>query len=108
MKGDKEMTITTVTNGFVADRIQKMLEVFEKAAEKLFPECEVEHFFYGDKISMTDLRLASGHYAHFTISENRVGLSGYTCSYEELKAFESLTYRDELYNGKLMQLFYPN
>lgn len=98
------MTINTNTNGYTAENIQKMIDIFNKAAEKLFPECEVEHFYYGDKLSMTDIRLNPGHYAHFNITEKRVSLDGYECSRDELMIFQSMTYRDELYNGKLMQI----
>lgn len=98
------MTINTNTNGYTAEGIQKMIAVFNKVAEKFFPECEVEHFYYGDRLSMTDIRLGNGHYAHFNITENRVSLSGFTCTNEQYMIFRSMTYRDECYNGKLMQL----
>jgi hypothetical protein len=98
------MTIINNSNGYTASGIQKMLNTFNNAAEKLFPACEIEHFYYGDKLSMTTLRLRPGRYAHFNISENRVSLTGYECSREELTTFQSMTYKDELYKGNLLQL----
>lgn len=98
------MKIETKKNGFEGSGIQAMIAVFNKAAENLFPECKVEHFYYGEGLSMTDLSIAPNHYAHFSISKDRVGLGGYTCSFEELEKFKSMTHNDELYKGKLLQI----
>lgn len=98
------MTINTISNGYKAEGVQKLIDLFNKAAEKLFPECEVEHFYYGDKISMTDVRLYPGCYAHFSIGENRVSLTGWTCKRDDLMKFQSMTYKDDLYAGKLLQI----
>ena len=99
--------IETKTNGYVAAGIQSMIKTFEKVAAHLFPGCLVRHFYYGDHIDMADViigELGKGHYAHFNISANRVSLTGYTLTDDQLKKCESMTYRDECYNGKLMAL----
>lgn len=98
------ITIETKTNGYAAELVQGMIRKFEKVAERLFHSCTVKHFYYGDALDMADIVLSPGKYAHFNISSNRVSLTGYTCSSEELLKFESMTYRDELYNGKLLEL----
>ena len=100
------MTIKTKTNGYDADGIQKMLGIFNKAAEKLFPECEVEHFYYGDNLIFSDIRLGVGHYGHFSITAKEVHFSGYECSKEELMKFQSLTHNDWLYKnqGRLLEI----
>lgn len=98
------MTIKIQDNGYEARGIQRIISIFNTVAGKLFPECEVEHFYYGDKLSMTDVRLEPGRYAHFNISEKRVSLNGYTCSRDDLILFQNMTHNDELYKGKLMQL----
>jgi hypothetical protein len=81
-----------------------MIASFEKAAEKLFSECTVKHFYYGDYLDMADIVLEPGKYTHFIIASKRVSLTGYTCSREELAKFESLTYNDELYDGQLFKI----
>ncbi|MEL7608125.1 MAG: hypothetical protein AAGU74_01305 [Bacillota bacterium] len=98
------MNTETKTNGYEAERIQPMIAKFERAAQKLFPDCTIRHFYYGDCLDMVDVLLAPGRYAHFNVSANRVSLTGYTCSDEDLKKFESMTYRDELYSGKLLDI----
>ncbi len=70
----------------------------------MFPDGTMNHFYYGDHLDMADILLEPGRYAHFNVSANRVSLCGYTCSDDDLKKFESLTYRDECYNGKLLEI----
>ena len=94
------MTVNTKANGYEATGLQKMIAVFDRAAQKLFPDCDVEHFYYGDTIDMVDVRLAPGKYAHFNLTSKRGSLNGYTCSREALEKFKSMTYRDELYTSK--------
>ncbi|HMM32389.1 MAG TPA: hypothetical protein PKB13_11515 [Clostridia bacterium] len=98
------MNIETKTNGYTAQGIQPMITKFEQAAQKLFPDGTMNHFYYGDHLDMADILLEPGRYAHFNVSANRVSLCGYTCSDDDLKKFESLTYRDECYNGKLLEI----
>lgn len=98
------ITIETKTNGYTAETVQDMIRKFEKATERLFPGCTVRHFYYGDTLDMADVVLKPGRYAHFNVTAKRVSLCGYTCSSEELLKFESMTYKDELYNGKLLEL----
>lgn len=98
------MTTTTKTNGYTASALQPTISLFERAAEIMFPDCTLEHFYYGDKIDMVDLIISKGRYAHFSISINRVGLGGYTCSSEELAAFEAMTLNDRLYESHLIEI----
>lgn len=98
------MKIESKTNGYTAEGLQSMIMTFENAAKKLFPECTVKHFYYGNRLDMADIVLGPGKYAHFNIASKRVSLTGYTCSNEELARFESMTYKDELYDGQLLEL----
>lgn len=100
----KNITTLTKTNGYQAAGLQDLIAKFEKVAGKLFPGCTVSHFYYGDHCDMADLFIGDD-YAHFCIYATRVSLNGYTCSTNNtLKKFESMTLRDELYDGKLLQL----
>lgn len=100
------MTITVKTNGYQADDLQTNIALFNKATEKLFPNCTVEHFYYGDNIDMADIYLndEGKHYAQYTITRKVVSLGGYTCTHEQLETFMSMTMNDWLYNGKLAEL----
>jgi hypothetical protein len=98
------MKIELKTNGYAAESLQPMINIFDKVAERLFPECTVKHFYYGNYLDMADIVLASGKYAHFNIASKRVSLTGYTCSSEELAKFESMTHNDELYDGRLLKI----
>lgn len=98
------MKIKLKTNGYTAQNLQPLKEVFEIAVEKLFPECTLNHFYYGDHIDMVTISLKPGTYAHFSITSKHVGLTGYTCEKEDLSKFESLTYKDPLYKSKLFEL----
>lgn len=82
------MQITT--NGYTNDAYASTFERFNDMAAKNFPSATVKHFFYGDHISMADIVLEDGHYAHFNVSKGRISLTGYTCSNEELAAFRSM------------------
>ena len=94
----------TKTNGYTAETIQGMIKTFEKVAARLFPGCLVRHFYYGERLDMADIALGEGHYAHFNITANRVSLTGYTLSNEQLKKCESMTHKDECYDGRLLHL----
>lgn len=98
------INITVKDNGYKAEGLQEMIQSFNTAAAKLFPGCEVEHFYYGDNCSFSDIRLGNGHYGHFSISAKRVGLGGYTCTSGQLAAFKRMTYKDECYSGELLSL----
>lgn len=98
------MTVETKSNGYKAEILQPMINTFETAAIKVYPECTINHFYYGDACDMVTLLLENNQYAHFNIYKNRVSLTGYTCSDENLSKFESMTYKDECYCGKLLQL----
>lgn len=100
---DKQLT-TTKTNGYKAETIQDMIQKFEKAARKLFPGCTIRHFYYGDYLDMADIVLKPGEYAHFNVRADRVSMNGYTCRGEDLCMFGSLTYNDECYEGKLLEI----
>lgn len=98
------MTITIKDNGFKAEKIQDMVAVFNTAAEKVFGEGEIEHFYYGDACDMADIRLPNGNYGHYCIGANRVSFTGYTASCENYSKMATLTYNDECYRGYLFQI----
>lgn len=99
-----KITVETQSNGYKAEGIQSMIRKFEQAAAYLFPGCTVRHFYYGDSLDMADVVLEPGRYAHFNVTAKRVSLSGYTCSSGDLEMFGSMTYNDELYDGKLQEI----
>jgi len=96
--------IETKTNGYKAEGLQTMIAKFEKVAADLFPGCTVSHFYYGDHLDMADLIVRPGDCCHFNITANRVSLNGYGGTHEDVAKWQSMTYRDELYDGKLMEL----
>ena len=104
----ESITIKTKTNGYRAEGLQDLIHKFEKAAAKLFPGCTVSHFYYGDHVDMADLGVRPGDYAHFNIYADRVSLNGYAGSHEDVTKWESMTYRDELYDGRLLELAESN
>jgi hypothetical protein len=85
------MKIETQDNGYKASSLLSMISTFNKTAKEFFPDCTVKHFFYGDTLDMADIILTTGIYAHFNISENRVSLTGYTCSPEQYLSFCEIT-----------------
>ena len=95
------MTIETKTNGYKAEGLQEMIRIFNKAAETLFGECTIEHFYYGDRLDMISITLPNRNYGHFNLTANRVSFNGHTCSCDEGVRFEMLTFNDELYKGNL-------
>lgn len=98
------LNIETKTNGYEAKEIQDMKGTFEKAVEKVFGECTVRHFYYGDRLDMVNIIFDDGDYAQFNITMNRVSLGGYSMTDERLKKCGGLTYRDELYKGRLFEI----
>lgn len=93
------------TNGYEAKELQNFIKLFDKAVVNQFGEdVTISHFYYGDNVDMVDVILSNGHYACYNIYKNGVHMSGYTFSKEEAPIFESLTYNDECYNGKLMEV----
>lgn len=96
--------IETKTNGYTAEGLQEIIAKFEKAAAKLFPGCTVSHFYYGDRLDMADLIVRPGDYAHFNIYASSVRLNGYAGMNDDCRKYEMLTWNDELYEGKLMEL----
>ena len=98
------MKTETKTNGYRAEGIQEMIATFEKAAESLFPDCEIRHFYYGDYLDMADIKLADGDYGCFNITARRVSFNSHSGKDESIRKFESMTYNDELFNGHLFEL----
>lgn len=98
------ITIETKTNGYKAESLQEMITRFEKVAADLFPGCTVSHFYYGDHLDMADLMVRPGDYAHFHIRASGVRLNGYAGMDEDCRKYEKLTYNDELFDGKLIEL----
>lgn len=101
------MEITTKDNGFkVSNELEKVIARFEEVAIERFGREnieKIEHFYYTDKMSMTDIILVNDRdYAHFNIYTKGVYFSGHTCTEEEYKIFTSLCWNDECYpHGKL-------
>lgn len=101
------MEVITKTNGYeVSKKIEEMIKRFENAVAKLFGDNvkSIEHFYYGDKLDMLTVKLNNKYYGQFNLTAKRVSFNGHTCSFEDLKKFEMLTYNDECYNGKLLEL----
>lgn len=100
--------IETKTNGYKAEGLQEMIAKFEKVAGLLFPDCTVRHFYYGDHLDFADIILGTGdhgnHYGSFNITAHRVSFNSHTCSEDEYKRFTMMTHRDELFDGKLLEL----
>jgi hypothetical protein len=99
------MKITIKDNGYKCEKVQNMITIFNIAVERIFPECEIEHFYYGDALCFTDVILPGGEYGHFNITSNRVSFNGHTCSFLNCKQFERLTYNDELFKGELIKIY---
>ena len=102
------MTITTKTNGYKAEGLQELIKIFNKAAENLFGECTVEHFYYGDLLDMISITLPNRHYGQFNLTAKRVSFNGHTCTDEEYNKFTQMTFNDDLYelNGRLLEAAY--
>lgn len=93
------------TNGYSADKgLSEMIRTFEKAAEKVFGNVTVDHFLLGSGEDMVKVVLGSNSYGNFMVTDSRVSFNGHWCSCEEHTAFESLTYNDELYDGRLLEI----
>ena len=86
------MIITTKANGYKAEGLQKTIEIFNAMAERIIGDCEVEHFYYGDKLDMITIILPNRNYGDFYLAEDQVSFSGHTCTFEEKAKFESLTF----------------
>ncbi len=100
----KNINIETKTNGYKAEGLQTMIARFEKVAADIFPGCTVAHFYYGDELDFAAIIVRHGTACSFNITANRVSIGSYGGSDEEVKKWESMTYRDELFNGKLIEL----
>lgn len=99
------MKIKVKTNGYeIGKELETMKERFEYVSSVLFPKWKMEHFYYGNKLIMTDIKDGNGRYAHFNITANRVSLNGYTASREQVELFGRMTWNDECYNGRLLKL----
>lgn len=99
------MTINTKTNGYKAEGLQELIAIFNKAAENLFGECTVDHFYYGDSLDMISITLPNRNYGQFNLTKKRVSFGGHTCTNEEYVKFTQLTFNDDLYelNGRLLE-----
>lgn len=98
------ITIETKTNGYNDHAAVAMIDIFNRAAEKLFPNCTLEHFYYGDRLDMVTVWIPNG-YAHFNITCKRVSLCGFVCqTVDAYNRFSSMTYHDECFNGNLLEI----
>ena len=98
------MKITTKSNGYAAEALQEMIAVFNRAAEKTFGDCTVRHFYFGDSVDMADIILPNKNYGQFNICKNRVSFNGHSATIENLIKFRALTFNDELFDGKLLEI----
>lgn len=99
------MKITEKTNGYtISEDLETMKKRFEKACSILFPNWEVEHFYYGEKIIMTTIKGNGCEYADFNITSKRVSFNGHTLTRTNYKKCETMTHNDECYNGILCEL----
>ena len=102
----KNITISTQTNGYKAEKLQHMISRFDKAVKLLWKRetVKVEHFYYGDDVDMIMLHTENG-YAHFNLTQKRVSLHGLSASNDvEFNLFKELTYRDGYYTGNLLAI----
>lgn len=99
------MTIETKTNGYKAEDLQELIGIFNKAAENIFGECTIEHFYYGDTLDMISVTLPNHNYGHFNLSKKRVSFCGHTATQENFLKFTQLTFNDDIYemNGRLLE-----
>lgn len=100
----KNITISTKTNGYKAEKLQNMISRFDKAVKILWKReaVTVEHFYYGDDCDMVTIRTEKG-YAHFNITQKRVALTGFSASNNvEYNLFKEITYRDGCFTGNLL------
>ena len=97
--------VTYVENGFTAKDLQENITKFNNYVKKQFPDCVIEHFYYGENVDMVDVFLPYSDtprdYANFTITRHRIALTGYGCHNDNLKKFERCTLNDELYVGAI-------
>lgn len=101
------MTINIIDNGYKAEGLQEMLATFNRAAEKTFGAENIkliEHFYYGDRLSMTDIVLQDRHYGQYSITAHGVHFNGHTCTKEQYKLFRLLTHDDPFHMNKLMEI----
>lgn len=98
------MTIETKTNGYKAEDLQEMIQIFHKATETIFGECTIKHFYYGDRLDMISVILPNHDYGHFNLTAKRVSFNGHTCSMDNYYKFAQLTFNDELFDGRLMEI----
>lgn len=99
------MKITTKTNGYtISAELDTMVKRFEYVASVLFPEWEMEHFYYGDKLVMTSICNGNGEGAHFNITAKRVSFNSHALSTKNKELCESMTWNDECFNGRLLEL----
>lgn len=101
------MRINIIDNGYKAEGLQDMLATFNRAAEKLLGAENIkliEHFYYGDNLSMTDIVLQDRHYGQYGITAKGVHFNGHTCTNEEYRLLRTLTHDDPCHPGKLLEI----
>ena len=96
------MNIIIESNGYEEATLQSTIEIFNKVAENNFPDCTINHFYYGDFLDMLTIKLSDGSHAHFNLTSKRISFNGYSCNSEEqVRIFGSMTCNDSCYNGKI-------
>lgn len=101
------MKINTINNGYKAEGLQDMLAAFNRAAEKLLGADNIaliEHFYYGDHLSLTDIVLKDKHYGQYNITAHGVHFNGHACSNKEYGLLRMLTHDDPCHPSKLLEI----
>lgn len=98
------MNITVKKNDYeISEELDTMVKRFEYAASVCFPNWNMEQFYYGENLIMATIK-GDGQYAHFNITSKRVSFNGHTLSNENYKTCAGLTWTDECFNGRLLEL----
>ena len=80
------------TNGYeITEKHKALIEKWENFIYEYMDVAFIDHFYYGDKLDMAMVKLMDGNYGYFSITENRIGFNGHTCTHEEYLIFEKST-----------------
>ena len=92
------------TNGHeISEKLQKVVDTWKSFLEEKLDVKKFSLFYYGDKLIFADCILNDNHYGRFNITEKQVHFNGHTCTAEQRDAFQSATWHDDCFNGKLFK-----
>lgn len=96
------MTIKTKTNGYdLTTEFQRLINAWMEFCESNMKVKAIELFYYGDKLVFADCTLENGHYGRFNMTESSIHFNGHSGTDEEKAVFETATYNDDLFRGKI-------